>query len=137
MPTPRRDITRRIVLKLTAGGLNILLLGNEEELQGTQNLYLEQVNIVGANFPTTTELIIQPIRNGFEFDDVNVSGNMYAKHCSLYVPLAAANQLVTFQPPQLLDLQQRKVPQQMTFHLSNQDGNNPTVTAVYIHLLIK
>jgi len=133
----QKDRIRRIVMRLTASGLNTLQLGGEEELLVGQNLYLESVNVVGVNFPTAMELVVQPVRNGFEFDDINVSGNMVIKKNALYVALDGANTLRTYEPPLLIDVQSKKVLQQQQFLVADQDGNAPTFTSIFMHFLIK
>jgi hypothetical protein len=124
-------------MRLTSPGLNVLQMGGEEELLSTQNLYLETINAIGVNFPSTMELVIQPIRNGFEFDDINVSGNLVIKKNALYIPINNANTLQIFEPPLLVDVQFKKVLQQQQFLVSDQDGNAPTFTSIYLHFLIK
>ena len=130
----------RVLMRLVNSGLNLVPISGEVRLQPHERIYLEYVNVIGCNFPTSEVLIVQPINCRFVLSqtDAGGSGPIPSLSDSLYFPLTGANTFERLDPPVLLE-GANSIPQLSQFQVFNQGGlaGGLTFTAVYLQFLIQ
>lgn len=131
----------RVLCRLENPGLNRLTLNGEKKLKPGQHVYLEFINVIGANYPTSDLIVIQPVNCRFVFPTIDVASttnSLIHADEAFYFPLTSANTFERWQPVLVLP-NTNVVPQNLTFNVYNQAGlsGGLTFTTIYLQFLIQ